>query len=642
MAAVINTNVASINAQRNLTQSQSALQTSLQRLSSGLRINSAKDDAAGLAISERFTTQIRGLNQAVRNANDGISLAQTGEGALAEMTQNLQRIRELAVQSANATNSDSDRQALNLEVQQRLAEIDRIANQTSFNGRKILDGSFGNAAFQVGANVGETINVGLSTSMRTDSIGAVATATSVDLDTVISTGSAAIPGVTASYTSAAITNFDFATDVTPATPATTGNLGAFTAGGAETGGTDPYTYTLTLTDGTNTVNVADTVAASGTGTAATFATALDAAGFTADGATVSGFTIDYGGQLTAADALTNGTLSFSRADGTNFDISEAFSGTGVPTSTVGFDNAGVLGATGSYTTTDGVLEVIDPSPNRSFTINGPGGSAYTVNLTSDVTNINGLVTAIQTQNPIGYANSGVTVSASGNQLVFTATAAETTGNITISGADEFDVGGTFVAGVTAQPLVAGQSVTVADDFNLQIGASGSTLSVANGTYTTAQSLVDAVNTALAGNGLASLDSNNVMTITANDTITVSGATGLTTLGLAAESTASGSLTGGDVLTAANSNTLMQRLDSALTSVSTLRSTFGAIQNRFESTITSLSATAENLTASRSRIQDTDFAAETAALTRGQILQQAGVAMLAQANQLPNTVLSLLR
>ncbi|MCL5061265.1 MAG: flagellar protein FlaB, partial [Candidatus Thermoplasmatota archaeon] len=171
MAAVINTNVASINAQRNLTTSQNSLQTSLQRLSSGLRINSAKDDAAGLAISERFTTQIRGLNQAVRNANDGISLAQTGEGALGELTQNLQRVRELAVQSANATNSASDRAALDLEVQQRIAEIERIASQTSFNGRKILDGSFGNAAFQVGANVGETISVGLNTSMKTADIG---------------------------------------------------------------------------------------------------------------------------------------------------------------------------------------------------------------------------------------------------------------------------------------------------------------------------------------------------------------------------------------------------------------------------------------------------------------------------------------
>ena len=152
MPQVINTNVMSLNAQRNLSTSGGALATALQRLSSGLRINSAKDDAAGLAIAERFTTQIRGLNQAARNANDGISLAQTGEGALAEITNNLQRIRELAVQSANSTNSASDREALNQEVEQRLAEIERVASQTSFNGQKILDGSFGTAAFQVGAN----------------------------------------------------------------------------------------------------------------------------------------------------------------------------------------------------------------------------------------------------------------------------------------------------------------------------------------------------------------------------------------------------------------------------------------------------------------------------------------------------------
>ncbi|WP_018951968.1 flagellin [Thioalkalivibrio sp. AKL12] len=176
MSQVINTNVLSLNAQRNLSNSQGALAQSLERLSSGLRINSAKDDAAGLAISERFTTQIRGLNQAVRNSNDGISLAQTGEGALQEVQNNLQRIRELAVQSANATNSDSDREAINREVQQRLEEIDRVSSQTSFNGQKILDGSFGDAKFQVGANVGETIDLNLESSTRLDAIGTAASA----------------------------------------------------------------------------------------------------------------------------------------------------------------------------------------------------------------------------------------------------------------------------------------------------------------------------------------------------------------------------------------------------------------------------------------------------------------------------------
>jgi len=158
MPQIINTNIASLNAQRNLNSSQGAMATALQRLSSGLRINSAKDDAAGLAISERMTSQIRGMNQAARNANDGISLAQTAEGALVEVSNNLQRIRELAVQSANATNSEDDRAALQKEVEALVAEIDRVAAQTSFNGTKLLDGNFASQVFQVGANENETID----------------------------------------------------------------------------------------------------------------------------------------------------------------------------------------------------------------------------------------------------------------------------------------------------------------------------------------------------------------------------------------------------------------------------------------------------------------------------------------------------
>jgi flagellin len=168
------TNLLSLNAQCNLQRTQGDLAQDLQRLSSGLRINRAEDDAAGLAISERFTTQIYGLNQAIRNANDGISLAQTAETALAELTNNPQRIRELAVQAANSSNSTSDRAALDLEVQQRIAEIDRIASQTSANKQRILDGTLGNATFQVGANVRETITLNLSTSVRATAIGKTA------------------------------------------------------------------------------------------------------------------------------------------------------------------------------------------------------------------------------------------------------------------------------------------------------------------------------------------------------------------------------------------------------------------------------------------------------------------------------------
>ena len=159
MALTVNTNVASLSAQRSLGGSQNMLNTSLERLSTGLRINSAKDDAAGLAIGERFTSQVRGLNQAARNTNDAISLVQTAEGALKEVSSNLQRIRELAVQSVNATNSDSDRDALDGEVQQLLAEIDRVAAKTEFNGTALLDGNFAAQSFQVGANAGDTISI---------------------------------------------------------------------------------------------------------------------------------------------------------------------------------------------------------------------------------------------------------------------------------------------------------------------------------------------------------------------------------------------------------------------------------------------------------------------------------------------------
>ena len=187
MAITINTNVASLNAQRNLSSSQSDLNTSMERLSSGLRINSAKDDAAGLAISDRMTSQIRGLTQAARNANDGISLAQTAEGALQESTNILQRMRELAVQSANDTNSSSDRSSLNDEVVQLKAELDRIAETTEFNGKKVIDGSMSNATFQVGANAGtnQTISFGIQSAAAED----LGTAGNVAIEEAAATGS---------------------------------------------------------------------------------------------------------------------------------------------------------------------------------------------------------------------------------------------------------------------------------------------------------------------------------------------------------------------------------------------------------------------------------------------------------------------
>lgn len=490
MPQVINTNVLSLNAQRNLTTSGTQLAQALQRLSSGLRINSAKDDAAGLAISDRMTTQINGLNQAVRNSNDGISLAQTTEGALQEVTNNLQRIRELAVQSANATNSTSDRNALDQEVQQRIAEIERIAAQTSFNGRKVLDGTFGSATFQVGANVGETISVGLSTSMKTSSIGAKATTTgTVDLATLFGPS----PG---------------------ASPAS----GAFTTAVANAAG---QLYSLTV-DGVQVFSF--TAAASGDDvTAAEVDAGVTAAtaGLNAQGITVTG---------TAAA----GTLTFTKTNGSDFNI-----------------------------------------------------------VVADTMNTAG-----------GFANAS------------------------------------FATGTNAITTGTPEAAYAVGAFDLTVGTN-SPVSLA-GTYDTAQDFVDAINSNVSG-VYAKIDSTGHLSLSSVEEMTVAAGAGTTALGLQSGTiAATGNLTTVNVLTTDAANDAIQRADSALTSVSTLRSTMGAIQNRFQSTINSLQAVSENLSASRSRILDTDFAAETAALTRAQILQQAGTAMVAQANAIPQNVLTLLQ
>jgi len=491
MALVINTNVMSLNAQRNLTTSGSQLATSLQRLSSGLRINSAKDDAAGLAISSRMTTQINGLNQAARNANDGISLAQTTEGALQEVTNNLQRIRELAVQSANATNSDSDRNALDQEVQQRLQEIQRIASQTSFNGRKVLDGSFGSALFQVGANVGETISIGLETSMKTDKIGDIysSAAGSVNLNTAVQVVQAQGAGPDGTATSIDIDSL------------LTANAGAGTA----------------LAAGDLTIKV-------GAATAVNVAAA----------------TYDDGDAL--ATAITTA--------------------------------AGTSGITAAYDST-----------SKTITI---------TNTTADAVTVGG--TAV-----------GTWWGAS------TSVAAKTPA---VTGSDGLEVG-------------ADASITV-----------GSNTVSLSGTYTKVQDLLDKISSAGA---VGIVDGSGHLTISAGESFSVAGAD-IGDIGLTAATAtkSTNGLTTVDVKSASKANDAILRVDAALTSVSDLRGTLGAIQNRFESTINSLQGVAENLSASRSRILDTDFASETAALTRAQILQQAGTAMVAQANQVPQNVLSLLR
>jgi flagellin len=505
MGQVINTNVLSLNAQRNLARTQGDLAQALQRLSSGLRINSAKDDAAGLAITERFTTQIRGLDQAVRNSNDGISLAQTSESALGELTNNLQRIRELAVQSANSTNSASDRQALDREVQQRLAEVERIASQTAFNGLKVLDGTFGSSQFQVGANAGETITISLSQGVKASQIGQIATGTSTVEATV----------------------------------------GALSGAG-------------TIQVGTNTKTVAASLQGSqngqSAGSAFSKAVAINAAG-------VPGLTATATNNVELAIAVTAGTAA---------------------------------------------------GDTYSLRINGQDVFATYNQNTGGVLSTQQIADAINGQ----AQQTGVTASLTG-------------ANLRLSAVDGRDInvaqllGGAATGGITAG---AGGSSTV-NGVVFRDGQISGTLADASAFSATAAGV----------NG-------GTITLSANDNIIVTGdgqAMGFATdnFTLSKDTT---TLASQSVLTVAAANSMMQRVDAALTTVSTLRSTFGAIQNRFESTIANLSAVSENLSASRSRIQDADFAAETAALTRAQILQQAGTAILAQANAAPQTVLALLQ
>jgi len=607
MPQIINTNIASLTAQRNLNSSQNALNTSLQRLSSGLRINSAKDDAAGLAISERFTTQIRGLNQASRNANDAISLSQTAEGALGEIGSNLQRIRELAVQSANATNSASDRAALDLEVQQRLAEVDRIASQTSFNGQKILDGTFGTAQFQVGANVGETISLDLSTSMKEGAIGSIVKATSSENLTGI------IDGTAATFTTAGT-----AADGTYATVA--GDIGDYTL---------DFTGDVILT--TETVTVNDVV----------FTFTQGASDSTVFGSDTVAVTRDLS-SITAAEsaALMEEVFALAAADSNNSAALASYSATDIGGDAVQFvdtqsvDQQVVTATAGGTVVANTASTAENTSANSDFTVTAPGASAFTVTLDTDISGADDMLAAIEAST--GYLTAGFTAAIDGANIVFTADDT-TSGNVALGGS-------VSVTAITDGDVAgaAATTIDVSDDFSIKLGDTDA-VAIANGTYSTAQSLVDGVNTALAGNATAELNDDGTMSIFADSDVTITGTTGDTTLGFATlTSLDTDGLSNLEVSTVSDSNDAIRRVDSALGSVSDLRSTFGAIQNRFESTISNLDTAVESLSAARSRIQDADFAAETAALTRAQILQQAGVSILSQANSLPQSVLGLLQ
>ena len=506
MPLYINTNSASLGAQRSLTTANNALQTSLQRLSSGQRINTAKDDAAGMGITNRMTTQITGLNQAARNAGDGISLAQVTEGALGEVTKNLQRVRELAVQSANATNSAGDRAVLDQEVQLRFAEIDRISSQTNFNGQKVLDGTFGTSTFQVGANAGETISVNLSQSVKSSVLGKVSD----------SVGSA--------------------------------------------------TYSSALNIGQQ-------------------GTAVDATAMAAGEMRIA---IGTGSAVSIAGSAAYAGAATGQGSASAYAKAAAINASGVGSLTATADTT----AQYAYTATTGV--------GYTLAING---QAIT---TAGTTALSGADWATLVN---GYTGStGVT-----------ATFDSVNSRMTLQASDGRDIA------ITQQATVGGDS---GKGLGLKAGTN-------NATNTTS-----AVTVALAATNVTDRGS---IRLTSSSAVTVSGTTPAR-IGYAAATQALGTstLSSSSVTTLANANSMITSVDAALDQVSTLRGQMGAIQSRIEATISSILVNSENLQSSRSRILDTDYAAETANLTKAQVMQQASTAILSQANAAPQSVLSLLR
>lgn len=699
MAQIINTNVASLNAQRNLNRSQSSLAVALTRLSSGLRINSAKDDAAGLAISERFTTQIRGLNQAVRNANDAISLSQTAEGALGEFGNILQRIRELAIQSANSTNSSSDRTALQSEASSLIAELQRVATTTEFNGQAIINGTFIGAQFQVGANANQVITVDVGNA-QTNALGSFQvgnTATTVN-GTALTGGDLTING-----TDVGISVSSSAEDVAVAINAVTSSTGVKASASTETVSDNTLLRNQTLLSGDLVINDVNIGAVTGSNTIATQGANLAAAiNNSTNTSGVSAVADLATGALTLTSTTgkdieiksNNGQAGYSRLENaTGFEITD--------TSAQAQSEFTITGERAVYTLTTaagaGTIGDQFDIGGTTFTLIADAGAIGTneVRIGTDAATF-----ASRIRSDVTSANlANVVISGAGNDAIITSDIVSSTitdsltteaaANLTVAtttAAAGIAVGDTLlVGGVTYTFTVSGTGTNevsldaldedaVATNFatavnaaytslntNIQSNAPGANVLLLTSDLlgSTGDATVDATFTAAAGiaesltgagtetgpaadgttgaedttRGTIELNSSTQFTIGGNNT---------SRAGLQTASATLNSIDGVNISTVSGANTAIALIDGALDQVNGIRGDLGAVQNRFESTIANLSATSENLSAARSRIRDTDFAAESAALIRAQILQQAGIAILSQANSLPQLVLSLLQ
>ena len=584
--SVINTNLSAVAAQNSLRTSALSQTTAMERLSSGIRINSAKDDAAGLAISTRMTANIRGLAAAISNANNGISLTQTAEGGLSSIGDNLQRIRELAVQSANTGNNDSDRAALNNEARQLISEIDRVANNSAFNGIKLLDGSFQNQSLQVGA--GNDSNDRIAISIGSAKVSALGIGSNSSYSRSLNMGSS-VPTTVLATGDLSINNIQIAASVSDGVSYQNANASAL-AKAASINAASGLTG-VTATVGQTTV----------AGTAATVFSAIKAGDVFINGVAIGAIgtansAIDRGTQtaaainskssqtgVTASASTATGAVTLLAADGRNITVSSTVdggAGTGLISTYTGTAAGGFANSVAS----------------GALVING-------VNITTAVSSVSSSAlfgTALATAINAFSASTGVVATSEAGvmTLMVRPGAEDVTG---VGAAGGIDTTGSTAAALTAFGLASRNSVTTAGIQLSTQGATGIVLGGNAGTISTGQ-----------------------------------GATGKFTASVL-------SSTGGvDLSTATGSQAALTVLDKAINTVTDSRASMGAYQNRLTASVANLETTSMNLQASRSRILDTDYAKETTNLAKSQIIQQAATAMLAQANQSAQSVLSLLK
>ncbi|CDH44156.1 flagellin [Candidatus Contendibacter odensensis] len=661
MGMTINFNISSLKAQKSLSRTEMGQNVAMERLTTGLRINSAKDDAAGLAISDRMTSQVRGMGQAVRNANDAISLTQTAEGAMQESTNLLQRMRELAVQSTNDTNSADDRSSIQDEMDQLTGELDRIAGTTQFNGSKLLDGTVKNRTFQIGANAGETISVG---------VGSITTQ-SLNLNSYSGLGE--LNGGRVQTQSASVANNSFYINGK--------NWSANAVGSATFDGTNDAKDLATEINSNaaqhgvtaKAYNVVKGSEGGATGVASGLS--INGAAVTASGdmnALVSNINRDVAG--VSATLNSDGSLSLSNDTGNDISITGTVTNTGLTTGT----NRGYVSLTSSS--------------GEPISITTPTGSE------ANVSAIQKLGFNLSTGASAGIgANVGTNTIGSNADLKINAVQIGTTGSQNSAAAKAAvinavkDQTGVAATGFTEVKVGLQMSATASGTNSMKINGTAIELSGATGTNGNLNYVVTTINNAGVQGVVASSDSSGNLVLSSttgqnivlNDSATdflltatdQSGTTSSNIASAAPGTTFTGRLSlasetgtdvvisgtdanrigyseqggndqaiakGLDVSNVQNASNAIERIDSALGQINVERGKLGAFQNRMESTIANLQNVSENVSSARSRIQDADFASETTSMSRYQILQQAGIAMLAQANQSKQGVLSLLR